>query len=278
MVAPVTAVPPADRRRWRRAHPIAAAGAVAVALAAASTAAANGWVDSFRADRVEPVAWGPAQLTDLPDLAAFGDVALTGDGDVRTVPDADAAAGATGLSVPSLTELPTGITGTPTYQVVDEVTATLTFGADDRPSSPEAPAGLDGSQLRMQAGPGLAAIWTQRSGVPALVVGRAVAPSVDTSGESVEVARDHLLATPGLPQELGEQLRRLTADGATLPLPIPAELLASSRADVGGAPATVLTARDRSFGAVVWMDGGLVNAVAGTLDADELLAVARGLR
>ena len=130
----------------------------------------------------------------------------------------------------------------------------------------------------MRAGPGVAAIWTQRSGVPALVVGRAVAPSVEASGVSIEVARDYLLAMPGLSREVAEQLRPMTSDEPTLPLPLPVGLFESSRADVGGVPATVLSTRDRSLAAVVWVEGGLVHAVAGTLDPDELLAVARELR
>jgi hypothetical protein len=47
---------------------------------------------------------------------------------------------------------------------------------------------------------------------------------------------------------------------------------------VGGVPATVLATRDRSFAAVVWVDDGVVTVVAGSLDDDEVLAVARGLR
>jgi hypothetical protein len=40
----------------------------------------------------------------------------------------------------------------------------------------------------------------------------------------------------------------------------------------------VLAARDRTMAAVVWVDDGVVTAVIGALDADEVIAVARGLR
>ena len=54
--------------------------------------------------------------------------------------------------------------------------------------------------------------------------------------------------------------------------------MTTSTADVGGTPATVLTSRDSMMAAVVWVDDGVVTAVAGSLSTDEVLAVARGLR
>ena len=113
---------------------------------------------------------------------------------------------------------------------------------------------------------------------PALVVATAVAPSADSSGVSFETLQDYLLSLPGLPDDLAAQLRTFTADGATLPLPVPADLVDSSSAEVDGVPATVLESRDRSMAAVVWVEDGVVTAVAGSLGADEVLEVARGLR
>ena len=52
----------------------------------------------------------------------------------------------------------------------------------------------------------------------------------------------------------------------------------TSSAEVRGSPATVLETRDRTLAAVVWVADGTVTAVAGSLDADELLTVARDLR
>jgi hypothetical protein len=43
-------------------------------------------------------------------------------------------------------------------------------------------------------------------------------------------------------------------------------------------PATVVASRDRTMAAVVWVSSGSVTAVAGSLSADEVLSVARGLR
>jgi hypothetical protein len=59
---------------------------------------------------------------------------------------------------------------------------------------------------------------------------------------------------------------------------VPTEKMTSSAADVNGSPATVFASRDEVLAAVVWVRDGVVTAVAGSLRADEVLAVARGLR
>ena len=43
-------------------------------------------------------------------------------------------------------------------------------------------------------------------------------------------------------------------------------------------PATVLATRDRTLAAVVWVDDDVVTTVAGSLDTDEILLLARDLR
>ena len=114
--------------------------------------------------------------------------------------------------------------------------------------------------------------------MPTLVVARVVAPTVDSSGVPFETVRDYLLSLPGIPASLASQLRDLSADGGTLPLPVPAELVTTSTADVDGTEATVLTSRNGLFAGVVWVEDGVMTGVAGSLSADELLSVARGLR
>jgi hypothetical protein len=166
------------------------------------------------------------------------------------------------------------------------MTAQFTFSAEKAAQAaaargdtlPPPPPGLDGSQFRLTAGPGVAAVWSEARGVPAMVVGRAVAPTAYSSGIPFETARDYLLSLPGLPKDVASQLRAFSGDGTTLPLPVPAELVTSSTADVGGHEATVLASRDGTVTGVVWVADGVVTGVAGSLSEDEVLAVARGLR
>jgi hypothetical protein len=290
-----TATPPtrpaaatARPARWRSAvrKPAVAAVAAAVLLSGAGVAAANDWLPIFETERVDPVAITSTDLVQVPDLSAYGDLQVDQEPSTEQVADAATAGERTGLTVPEVTELPEGVTGDPAYQVADVVGATFTFSAAKAAQAaaaegevlPPPPAGLDGSSLRIEAGPGVAAVWSQPTGVPTLVVASVVAPTVYSSGVPFETVRDYLLSLPGLPDGLADQLRDLSAEGGTLPLPVPAELVTSSTADVGGTDATVLTSRDGLFAGVVWVEDGRMTGVAGSLSADELLSVARGLR
>lgn len=282
------AAAPARPHRWRAAlrRPAIAALGAAVVLTCAGAAAAADWLPIFRTQHVDPVELSSAELVRLPDLSAYGDLQVTQQPGTQQVPDAAAARRRTGLAVPEVAELPEGVTGQPAYQVADVVGATFTFSAQKAAQAaaaegdvlPPPPAGLDGSSLRLEAGPGVAAVWSQPTGVPTLVVARVVAPKVDSSGVPFQAVRDYLLSLPGLPDELADQLRDLSADAATLPLPVPEELVTSSSADVDGHPATVLASRDGLVAGVVWVEDGVMTGVAGSLSADELLSVARDLR
>lgn len=277
-------VPAGSARVLRR--PVVAAVAVAVILAGAGTAAANDWLQIFRTEQVAPVTIGTADLTALPDLSAYGDVAVTSEDAAHQVSDAATAAAETGLDVPAVTTLPRGIRGEPIYQVGGEVSATFTFSAERASQAaahagktlPPPPPGLDGSQVRLVAGPGVAQVWSSSAGMPALLVGRAVAPSAFSSGVPFETVREYLLSLPGLSEDVAAQLRTFTEDGSTLPLPVPADQVTTSSAQVNGAPATVLATRDRTMVAVVWVDDDVLTAVAGALDTDEVLSVAQDLR
>ncbi len=277
--------PRTSRRRGLVRRPAAAALAVAVVLAGAGTAAANDWLQVFRTEQVAPVSITAEDLLALPDLSAYGSLEVFGRPAVHQVRDAAAAAAETGLQVPQVDDLPRGVRGEPVYQVGSKVSATFTFSAARAAQAaarageelPPPPPGIEGAKVRLDAGPGLAAIWSQAGGTPALVVARAVAPTAFSTGVPFEVVRDYLLSLPGLPDEVAEQLRTFTGDGSTLPLPLPAGQVTSRSTDVDGIPATLVTTKDRVVAAVVWVEDGVLTVVAGSLDDSEVLAVARGL-
>jgi hypothetical protein len=278
----------APARRWRRAlrRPVVAALGAVILVTGATAAAAADWLQIFRTEQVAPITVTQADLVQLPDLSAYGEIEVTEEAGIREVAGAAAAEEATGLSAPQVGELPRGVTGEPTFQVGGPVSAVFTFSAEKAAQAaaaagetlPLPPAGLDGSQFRLVAGPGLAAVWSEGRGVPAMVVGRAVAPTAYSSGVPFETARDYLLSLPGLPEDVAAQLRSFSGDGTTLPLAVPAEQVTTSTAEVGGVSATVLTARDGTMAAVIWVDDGILTAVAGSLSADEVVSVARGLQ
>jgi hypothetical protein len=274
--------------RWRTAlrSPVIAVAGVLVLLTGASAAAAADWLKIFHAERVAPVTVTQADLIKIPDLSAYGKVEITQRADIRDVADAAAARKATGLASPRVDRLPRGVIGEPKYQVGNRIAATFTFStaraaqtaAQAGKPLPAPPAGLEGSQFRMTAGPGVAAIWTEARGVPALVVARAVAPTGYSAGVPFATARDYLLSLPGLPEAVASQLRTFTGDGTTLPLIVKSDRQVTTTADVGGVPATVLATKDGVMAAVIWVADGEVSVVGGSMSADEVLSVARGVR
>jgi hypothetical protein len=274
--------------RWRTVvtSPAVAAVAVIAVIAGATTAAAADWLPIFRTERVAPVPVGHDELVALPDLTDYGKFRLIEEPDVRAVPSAAVAEDATGLDAPEVPVLPRGVTGEPSYLVGGQASAEFTFSADKAEraaaaageAAPPSPEGLEGSTFRITAGPGIAAVWSSNSDVPALAVARVVAPTANSNGARFETARDYLLSLPGIPVEVADRLRDFSGDGTTLPLLVPADVMESSATDVGGDPATLLTSRDGAMSGVVWVEDGTVTAVAGSLSADEVLAVARGLR
>lgn len=281
--------PAPARRRWAPAlrRPAVAALGTVVVLSGAGVAAANDWLPMFETERIEPIALQERDLVALPDLSAFGDLEVTGEVEPAEVADAATAEQRTGLAVPEVAELPTGVSGDPSYLVVEPVSAVFTFSAEQAARTaaesgeelPVPPPGLDGGRVLLEAGPAVAAVWTQRSGLPVLAVGRAVAPTASSDGVPFGTVRDYLLSLPGLPADVAAQLRTFSADAATLPLPVPADMVTTSEAEaeVDGAEATVLESRDGSMAGVVWVSDGVVTGVAGAVSTDEVLAVAREL-
>jgi hypothetical protein len=206
--------------------------------------------------------------------------------DIRKVAGAAAAEKVTGLSIPRATELPRGVTGEPVYHASGQASALFTFSVEKATRSlaaagetlPPAPPGLDGSQFRLTAGPGFAAVWSEGRPVPAMIVARAVAPVAYSSGVPFETARDYVLSLPNVPPNVAAQLRGFSGDGTTLPLFVSSDEQTTFAADVNGVPATVLTSRDGTMAGVLWVEDGVVTAVIGSINADEVLSVARGLR
>lgn len=279
-------VPAPARPRWaaRLRSPIVAVAGVVLLMTGAGIAAAADWLPIFRTEQIAPVTITADDVVALPDLSAYGDVVSVDEPGVHPVADAAAAAAATGLTVPQVAALPAGVTGEPEIVAGGQAGLEFTFSAAKAAQAvapaalPAPPPGLDGSRFKLVAGPGVMQVWNADSGLPALAVGRAVAPTAYSSGVDFATARDYVLSLPGLPADLVSQLGSFAADGTTLPLPLPADLVDSAPAEVNGTPAQLLTSRDGALTAVVWVQDGVVTAVGGSLSADEVLSVARDLR
>jgi hypothetical protein len=289
--ATVVALPPAPRRASRLRRPVVAV-AVATVLAVGSTAAAaaNDWLPIFQPRQVEAVTLDLDLLdvTGMPDLSAYGDVVLPPGGlEPDSVPSAAKAASRTGIDLPEITALPHGVTGKPTYQVIDQTTVGFTFSAAKARAAaartgkalPPMPAGVDGTTLQIRVGPGIMQTWGGggEAGMPKLAVARMTAPVASTEGVSLPTLRDYLLAQPGIPAEVAAQLKELPDDGSVLPVPVPSHYATTRSTMVDGVRATLVLLKDGSGGGIVWIKDGQLTVVGGLLSADELTGVARDL-
>lgn len=287
---PGSAVPVRKATRRRKVsirRPAVAAAAAVVVLAGAGVAAASDWFQIFRTEEVAPLAFRVEDLNALPDLGAYGRLETSDAPNLRAVPEPAMAEEQTGLEVPRVSELPRGVQGESFIYAGDEVSATFTFSAAraadaaaraGEPLEPPPP-GLDGSPIRLVAGPGVASMWMHpTTGIPSLFVMRAKAPTAHASGSvPFDEALDYLLGMPGLPEDVAARLRTFRVGSSRLPIPVPEERFTTSVGDVAGRRATVLATRDRSMAAVVWVEDGVMTVVAGPLSVEEVLDVARGL-
>jgi hypothetical protein len=284
-----------DRRRgWSRLrHPVAVAlTAGVVVIGGTAAAAAADWFPIFHTEHVAPLSVSMQDVSSLSSLSGltrltdYGDLTLPSDSGPAQVPDATTAQRRTGVAPPQVASLPVGVEGKPSYYVIGHKSATFTFSAAKSARAaavggaqlPPVPAGLDGATLRIDAGPGTALAWMQRTGTPSLIVARIQAPTAEAQGASLAEVRDYLLSIPGIPANLAAQLRTLASDGTTLPIPIPEDQVKASHATVNGVPATLLELRSGFGAGVVWVSDGRVSAVLGPLTSDDVLAVARDVR
>lgn len=288
-VAPLAGPPPRQARRTRLRRPlVAVAAAAVVAIGTTAAAAAADWLPIFQPEKVTAVTLDvrDVDVAGMPDLSAYGELSAPPGVEPTTVASAAEAARRSGLDVPAVTTLPRGVTGSPQYAVLDRTTARFTFSAAKAREAakrsgqelPPMPAGVDGSVLELQVGPGVIQTWTSGAGIPDLAVLRMTAPEASSKGVSLATLRDYLLAQPGLPADTADQLRRIPLDGSVLPIPVPEQYATTRPTTVAGVEATEVALRDGSAAAIVWIKDGLLTVVVGSVDVDDVADVARGLR
>ncbi len=272
---PSRAVPVPRRSRGRR--PTALVLGTALVAALGSTAAATNWFPLFQPDRVRAVSLSASDLSDLGDLAEYGTLTAPSSWHPRTVPDAVAARAATGLPVVTPSWLPRGVSGPVRYAVLPRGTASFRFSLDRAARAaaargltlPPAPRGVDGSTVTVSLGPAVVQTWGARDDVVPLMILRLPSPTLTSGDVPLDTLRSYLLAQPGLPADLADQLRRLPADGSTLPLPVPSSAAAVSATTLDGVPATLVKLRDGAGAAVVWIQEKRLTIVLGLISSSE---------
>jgi hypothetical protein len=157
------------------------------------------------------------------------------------------------------------------FTVQPRVSATVTFNSRA--------ANLVGSSVTIDVGPGVLAEYSGggASGGPTLAVATMRRPTAQSTGASLSQIEAFLLARPGIPPGLAAEVRLLGDLRTTLPVPVPSGASARS-VQIDGQPGVLLADASNAAAAVVWEDGGgLLHAVVGIVDSQDVVNVARQL-
>lgn len=270
-----------------------AAAAVVVALVV--TAFAQGALNFFHPETVQPVEVSVADLQSLSGLSEYGTFAWTTKPEPQLVTSAAEAASVSGLHVPVAGVLPNGVSTTITYAAMPAAVGVFTFDASRAAAAaakagksvPKMPAGMDGAKLTVTVGPAVIEVFgnlnagaasnpTQLN-LPQLIVGESSAPVVTSSGVTTLELENYLLSEPGVSPNLAAAIRAIKDPSTTLPIPIPVEYATHKNVQVHGASGVALGDNTGLGAAVIWIKDGTVYAVAGTLKQNQILDVANRL-
>jgi hypothetical protein len=115
-------------------------------------------------------------------------------------------------------------------------------------------------------------------GGPLLAVAEVRAPKVTSHGASLATIKSTLLKQPGLTASVKNLIEQIDSPAGNLPIPIPADLFSSSTRTLdNGAKATVVGDNTGLGAGVVWIKGGIVYAVAGTVSLDDAVKIANSI-
>lgn len=187
-----------------------------------------------------------------------------------------AAEAAAGMTVDLPVTLPPGVEGPPSFVAVPRTSVSVTFDAAAGPS-------LAGSTLTLTLGPGVLTeyratpIGTGAFGnVPTLAFATMQRPTATSTGATIAQLEAFVLGRPGFPKDLADAIRLLGNLKNVLPVPVPSGTTETSTS-IGGSPAVLLSAGGGAATGVVWEHDGIVRTVAGLLDQQDVMNVARQL-
>ena len=282
---------------------LAFAAAIAAVALLASVIARD--ASNFTPNTVTPVPVTVADLEALSQLADYGTVTWTKQPSFQIVTSpSDAAAVAGGLKPPVVSNLPKGVSTNVTYAAMSQATAVFTFSADKAGASavkngktlPALPKGMDGAQLTVTVGPAVGEIFGnlqqpqqqqgQQSGgsdatqlnLPQLVVGVSSAPVATSTQVTVKQMENYLLTVPGISKELKAAIKAIGDPSTTLPIPIPVQYATSSTVTVQGVKGVALGDNTGVGAGVIWLKGGEVYVVAGTIKQSDAIKIANNLK
>ena len=251
----------------------------------------------FRPTTVTPVAVTVADVQALAQLADYGTITWTKEPQFQiatTAADASAVAG--GLHVPVVAngKLPAGVSTTVTYGGMSQAVATFTFSADKAAAAaarqgktlPGMPKGIDGATLTITVGPAVGEIFGQLNqptggseiNLPQLVIARSAAPTATSTQVTVSQLENYILSQPGISKELKSTIKSIGDPSKTLLIPIPVNYTTSQNVTVQGVQGVALGDNTGIGAGVVWVKGGSVYFVAGSIKQSEAIDIANNLK
>jgi hypothetical protein len=286
----------------------AAAGVVVVASALTLSGVADSVLKIFEPKSVVGVPVSQNDLSFLGQacsglnlqecLGAYGTFTWTTPPQPKEVQSREQASAEAGFAAQAPTVLPSSVTGSPRYGVINRSSATFTFSADSTKqaaarqnrTAPPLPANIDGSKLFITGGPAVVQFWGapttapahggqgDLSDIPTLVVGQAKAPTVSSDGVTVDELRSYLLSQPGISPQLAAAIRAIGDPSSTLPVPVPAELAVSHPVTVQGVQGLYVGDNTGIASAVIWQKDGMMFEVIGSFTESQALSIANSMR
>ena len=208
---------------------------------------------------------------------SFGELSWSSAGPPEQVSSVADASAMTHLAFPTPATLPSGVGTISRVEVQPQVTATVRFSQSAGPA-------VAGSTLEITVGPAIAVQYGGTSGrgnVTTLAIVAARRPVATSTGEggaggpTTSQLETFVLSRPGLPAGLAQEVRLLGNPDTVLPVPVPSGL-AELRENIDGAPAVLVTDPNGFASGVIWENrDGVVHAVGGLLDREDVFSVAR---
>jgi len=252
--------------------------------------------NTFTPQTLTPVPVTMADMESLSQLSAYGTISWTKQPQPQIVTSADEAHTISGLPVPKVASLPTGVSSTVTYAAMGQATAVFTFStakaaaaaAQAGKTLPALPAGIDGAKLTVTVGPAVAEIYGNiskpaagsditQANLPQLIVGETTAPVATSSQVTVVQFENYLLSQPGISPELKAAIKAIGDPSTTLPIPIPVQFATSSTITIQGVQGLALGDNTGVGAGVIWIKHGVVYGVIGTIKRDDAVDIANHL-
>ncbi|HEV2140407.1 MAG TPA: hypothetical protein VGT01_04380 [Candidatus Dormibacteraeota bacterium] len=285
---------------------LAGLGAAAVMITLVVTAFAN-ILPLFQPKTVAPIPITVADVQSLSSLADYGTLTWSVNPSPQLVLSADEAKKVSGLNVPKVAKLPSGVSSNITYAAMPKAVAVFTFDAAKAQAAaaktgktlPKLPAGVDGAKLTVTVGPAVIEVFgnlnaknpdssngassNSNSGpsdinLPQLVVAESAAPLVTSTQVTAKQLENYILSMPGISPSLAASIRAIGDPSSTLLIPVPIQYATSSKVTVQGVPGVALGDNTGAGAGVIWIKNGKVFAVAGFLKQSDVLKIANGLK